>query len=118
MGTLSLSDLFAQHNEHRILTTRLVLLADATLFRMQGIFPIVLTYALLGLIGYLIVYNALSHAFEKLALILGVCIALGLLWSISQVWTLMSPFYLSFVLVHLCALLCYQDFGNRTFNDW
>ena len=68
MGTLSLSDLFAQHNEHRILTTRLVLLADATLFRMQGIFPIVLTYALLGLIGYLIVYNALSHAFEKLAL--------------------------------------------------
>src|SRR5688572_26410408 len=31
--------LFSQNNEHRLLTTRLVLFADAILFQMRGFFP-------------------------------------------------------------------------------
>jgi hypothetical protein len=47
-GHFSWADLFAQHNEHRIATTRVVLFVDAILFGMRGLFPVVVTYASLA----------------------------------------------------------------------
>ncbi len=41
-------DLFAFHNEHRIVTTRLVLLADSLWFHMLGWFPLIVNLLLLG----------------------------------------------------------------------
>src|SRR5262249_8145393 len=44
-GHLRALDLFQAHNEHRIFTAQLVLLADATLFKMRGTFAIFVSYA-------------------------------------------------------------------------
>jgi hypothetical protein len=51
-GHYSLHELVKPHNEHRIVTTRLVLFADAILFHMTGRFVVVLNLLLLAVLGW------------------------------------------------------------------
>jgi hypothetical protein len=47
-GEYHFLSLFDQANEHRILTTRLVLFGDAIWFQMRGLFPTIVMYAALA----------------------------------------------------------------------
>jgi hypothetical protein len=102
-GTYAWSDLLSQHNEHRIVTTRIVLFADATLFRMRGLLPVGVTFASLGTIALLVGRLIAPRGLDRLT---ASGLALGLLWSTSQWINLAWPFNVQFTLVHLCAFVC------------
>ena len=96
-------DLFSWHNEHRLFTTRLVLFADALLFSMAGVLPILVTFASLAAIAWLLTSLATMRA-----RVLGFAIALGLAWTLSQWANLVAAFQVQhpFVLLFgLCALI-------------
>jgi hypothetical protein len=95
-------DLFAAVNEHRIVTTRLVLFADAILFQMRGVFPILFSYATLAAIAGGIAVIAAETRRAAAAIFL---IGLGFLWSTCQWYNLASAFQVSMALVHLLALV-------------
>jgi hypothetical protein len=101
-GTYRWVDLFAPLNEHRILTTRLVLFADAILFHMRGVFPILLSYATLAAMAAGIAIIAAETRRAAAAIFL---IGLGFLWSTCQWYNLASAFQVSMALVHLLALV-------------
>ena len=96
-------DLFAQHNEHRLVTTRMVLFADAILLRMGGLFSLAVTYATLAATAVLGASLATRAGFERFV---GFALALGVLWSASEWCDLALPFNVQFAFVHLCALVC------------
>jgi hypothetical protein len=94
--------LFSQHNEHRLATTRIVLFADAILFRMRGLLPIVVMYASLAAIALTCARLASRQGIERFTC---VALAFGLLWSTSQWADLAGQFQLQFTFVHLFALV-------------
>jgi len=102
-GTYAWSDLLSQHNEHRIVTTRIVLFADAMLFRMRGLLPIGVTYASLGAIALLGARLVARPGLDRLA---ASGLALGLLWSTSQWLNFIWQFEIQFTLAHLFVLVC------------
>jgi hypothetical protein len=102
-GTYAWSDLVSQHNEHRIVTTRIVLFADAMLFHMRGLLPIGLTYASLGTVALLGARLVARPGVDRLA---ASGLALGLLWSTSQWLNLIWQFNIQFILVHLGGFVC------------
>jgi hypothetical protein len=102
-GTYAWADLFSQHNEHRLVTTRIVLFADAILFRMRGLLPIGVTYASLGMMALLGARLIAQPGLDRLA---ASGLALGLLWSTSQWLNLIWQFNVQFILVHLCVFVC------------
>jgi len=55
-GTLSFSDLFAQHNEHRILFPRIIMLAIAGLTQYNTVAEMFFSWILICLTGFLIFY--------------------------------------------------------------
>jgi len=104
-GHYSWADLFSQHNEHRIATTRVVLFADAILFGMRGLFPVILTYvslAAMAVIGAFLV--GCRSTLERAACFAA---ALGLLWSSTQWLNFLWQFEIGFTFVHLFALTCF-----------
>jgi hypothetical protein len=103
----ALSDLFNLHNEHRLLTTRLVLFADAIAFRMTGVFPIIVIYSALGAIAFLASTLAVGKQASTAERLCAFLIALGMAWSTVQMWNLTWPFQLQFPFIHLFALACY-----------
>jgi hypothetical protein len=78
-GQYSWTDLFSQHNEHRLATTRIVLLADVILFGMRGLFPVAVTYASLATMAAIGAFVVSSRS--KLEFFACFAAALGLLWS-------------------------------------
>jgi hypothetical protein len=103
-GTLTWPEVFAQHNEHRIVTMRVVLFLDAALFRMDGVLPIAASYASLAAIAATIARFAVPHRSPEQ--VTAFFLALGLAWSTCQWIDLGWQFQLSFPFVHLFALLC------------
>jgi hypothetical protein len=101
-GVYRWTDLFAHHYEHRILTTRLVLFADAIFFQMRGVMPILLIYATLALVAAGVA--ALSADTARRAGIVFLA-ALGFTWSTCQWPNLASAFQVQMSLVHLFALV-------------
>jgi hypothetical protein len=101
-GVYRWTDLFAHHNEHRILTTRLVLFADAILFQMRGVMPILFIYATLALVAAGVA--ALSADTMRRAGIVFLAV-LGFAWSTYQWPNLASAFQVQMSLVHLFALV-------------
>ena len=101
-GVYRWTDLFARHYEHRILTTRLVLFADAMFFQMRGVMPILLIYATLALVAAGIAALAADTARRAGIAFLA---ALGLAWSTCQWPNLASAFQVQMTLVHLFALV-------------
>jgi hypothetical protein len=96
-------DLFSWHNEHRLFTTRLVMFADALLFSMAGVLPIVVTFASLAAIALLLTSLATTKA-----RVLGFAVAIGPAWTLSQWVNLVVGFQVQhpFVLLFgLCALI-------------
>jgi hypothetical protein len=100
-GEYSWRDLFSQHNEHRIVTTRIVLFADAMLFRMRGLLPVGVIYASLGTAALICARLIAQPGLNRLA---ALGLALGLFWSTSQWVDLVWQFQVQFALVHLFAL--------------
>jgi hypothetical protein len=101
-GVYRWTDLLALHNEHRILTTRLVLFADAIFFQMRGVMPILFIYATLALVAAGVA--ALSADTARRAGIVFLA-ALGFAWSTCQWPNLASAFQVQMSLVHLFALV-------------
>ena len=122
-GQYRLTDLFSLHNEHRIFTTRLVLLADVYFFSMRGFLPIIVTYGALAVITALIAYLSLRGSSQS---VLGTAVAtfamLGIAWSASQYENLETQFQVQFAFVHLFALLSYlalaKSFGTPSAQSW
>lgn len=101
-GVYRWTDLFAHHNEHRILTTRLVLFADAIFFRMRGVMPILFIYATLASVAAGVAALCADTAYRAVVVFLA---ALGLAWSTCQWPNLASAFQVQMSLVHLFALV-------------
>jgi hypothetical protein len=101
-GVYRWTDLFARYNEHRILTTRLVLFADAIFFQMRGVMPILFIYATLALVATGVAALCADTARRAGILFLA---ALGLAWSTCQWPNLASAFQAQMALVHLFALV-------------
>jgi hypothetical protein len=104
-GHYSWVDLFSQHNEHRIATTRIVLFADAILFGMRGLLPVAVTYASLAAMGAMGAFLLSSRA--SLERVTCFAVALGLLWSSAQWLDFLWQFQAQFIFVHLFALTCF-----------
>ncbi|MBV9555507.1 MAG: hypothetical protein JO254_00365 [Pseudolabrys sp.] len=103
-GLYRWTDLFALHNEHRILTTRLVLFADAIFFHMRGVMPILFIYATLVLTAAGIAALCADTRHRAVVVFLA---GLGLAWSTSQWPNLASAFQVQMTLVHLFALVAF-----------
>lgn len=101
-GDYRWTDLFARHYEHRLLTTRLVLFADAIFLQMRGVMPIVFMYATLALTAAGIAALCADTARRAVIVFLA---ALGLAWSTCQWPNLASAFQVQMGLVHLFALV-------------
>jgi hydrogenase-4 membrane subunit HyfE len=100
-GSYRWLDLFAAHNEHRIVTSRLVLFADAVFFHMGGLLPILVTY---GALAVLAAGTATLAAPTRRMAVVAFLAGLGLFWSTVQWETLGSAFQTPMALVHLFAL--------------
>jgi len=102
-GHYSWVDLFAQHNEHRIATTRIVLFADAILFGMRGLLPAAVVYASLAAMAAVGAFLVSSRS--NLERFTCFATALGLVWSSTQWQDLSWQFQIPFPFVHLFALM-------------
>jgi hypothetical protein len=107
-GNYSLADLFVRHGEHRIMTTRLVLFADAIWFSMRGIFPITAMYLTLAFMALLAATLVVGESAARWRVAAAFIMGLGMAWSISQWSNLTGAFQIGFAFVHLFALLTYQ----------
>jgi hypothetical protein len=106
-GAYSWLQLLAPHGEHRIATARIILFADAILFRMSGWLPLFVQLAALGTIALLLARLATRSRME---LAIAAPVALGLMWSTSQFENLSWAFQTCFPLVHLfglCAVIAF-----------
>ncbi len=63
-GSFNAKSLFDQHNEHRIFTTRILLLADAKWFHMTGLVPLSVNCVVLAGLGFLL--GVLARRSERL----------------------------------------------------
>ena len=102
-GQYSLLSLFDQANEHRILTTRLVLFGDAIWFQMRGLFPTIVMYVALAGIAALLSYLAVDKE-ERAGQVAAFLIMLALTWSTSQFLVFSYHYEVGFPLLHLFAL--------------
>ncbi len=97
-GTYRLTDLIAQANEHRIATTRVVLLIDGALFHLTGHFTVVLNFlALLGL-GFGCARLFHTRRLRDAGAVPPTLAVMALTCSSSQWFNLISPFQIQFVL--------------------
>jgi hypothetical protein len=100
-----------QDGEYRPLTIRLVLYADAALFRMGGMLPALTIYATLAATAYLTARISAGRPASTLSHGIGFAILLGLAWSIAQFENLSWGFQVGVVFAHFFALLCYWAFA-------
>jgi hypothetical protein len=118
-GHYSWAHLFSQHNEHRTATIRVVLFADAILFGMRGLFPVVLTYVSLAAMA--VIGSFLIASRSTLERVTCFAVALGLLWSSTQWLNFLWQFEIGFTFVHLFALTCFAAIscaGRSRFFLW
>jgi hypothetical protein len=106
-GTYGLADLFSLHNEHRIMTTRLMFFADYYWFDFSSYFLIACIYLVLAISAWAIARLALGEDATGAKLMIAFCIAIGLLWSVSQWENLTWGNQLQFPFVHAFALASY-----------
>jgi hypothetical protein len=103
---------WSQHNEHRILISRLLFWTDITFFKGLSIFLLIVNYLLGGLISYSffkILKKALPEKEDKITIYcfsLFICaITFSWIQRENYVWTFQSQFFLVFLLP-LVALYC------------
>jgi hypothetical protein len=101
-GYYSLWQLLQYHNEHLILTTRLVLFVDTIWFGASGKFAIMVSYVLVFVTSLMMAYLAATpNKWERTALAF---VFLGLGCSVIQLDNLSLPFQVQFFFVHAFAL--------------
>jgi len=105
-GHYRFSELWAFHNEHRLLTPRLLTLIDAVYFDLSNRFLIASIYAGLLLITVILAALALKTRTPS-RIAIGALALLGIGWSVAQVENLTMGFQTPFILVHLFALGCF-----------
>jgi len=103
-GHYSWADLFSLHNEHRVVTTRIVLFADAILFGMRGLFPVAVAYASMAAMAVIGAFVVSSRSTPERFTCFAA--ALGLVWSSAQWPNFLFAFNLQNIFVHLFALAC------------
>jgi hypothetical protein len=105
-GHYRFSELWAFHNEHRILTSRLLYLIDGLYFDFSNRFLIASIYA--GLLMLTVASAALAlKARTSSRVAIGTLALLGIGWSDAQSETLTMGFQTQFILAHLFALGCF-----------
>jgi hypothetical protein len=102
-GHYTLHDLLKPHNEHRIVTTRLVLLADAVWGHMTGRLVVVLNFALLAALGASVALCALGRRRVSYAALAYTVASVAWMTSVCQWPNLIVPFQIQFAL--LCVSL-------------
>lgn len=101
-GHYSFRQLFASHNEHPILTTRLTLFVDAIWFGASGKFGIIVSYFLVSVTSVMMAcLTTTSNKWETAGLALAF---LGLGCSAVQLENLTLPFQVQMYFVHAFAL--------------
>jgi hypothetical protein len=117
-GTLSFTDLFAQHNEHRIFFPRLVMLALGSITHYNNIAEMYFSWFLLCLIGYVIfrIY-ARSFGTSQGALVKFIPVV-WLIFSLRQWENLLWGFQLSWFMVVLFLLLSLYLLGTSKNLGW
>jgi hypothetical protein len=111
-GRFTLSNLFQQHNEHRIVTSRLGFFLDAHAFNMSNVSLVATMYAtLLGLAAAIVRLTfGPQGGWKAWGLAFPVC--LGILWSPVQYGNLSWAFQPQFPYVHLFAALTIWAFAR------
>jgi hypothetical protein len=109
-GKYTLERLFSQSNEHRLLTTQLVLFVDAIWFQMRGYFPLVVMYAAMAAVAYMLAWLAVEPT-KRDKLFTAFLMLLGIAWSISQYRDLGWAFEVGFPLLNAFTLGCLVCFG-------
>ena len=110
-------DVFGFHNEHRIVTTRLLMLVDLRFFAASGYFLTAVLTVLLCLIGYLLAGVTVGASLEGAA---AAAVATGLLLSVAQYENFASGFQIQFPLVDLSAIAAIGLFARacRSRHPW
>lgn len=104
-GTLSLSDLFAQHNEHRILFPRIVILANAIMTRYNTVAEMYYSWLLISLTLVILFYvyrrDSANSTVKALLYFLPVSF---MLFSFRQYESILWGFMLQLYLMIFCAI--------------
>ena len=100
-GRYALRDLLAFHNEHRIVTTRLLMLVDLRFFAASGYFLTAVLTVLICLMGSLLALVAVGWSLEGAA---AAAVATSLFLSVAQFENYASGFQVQFPLVDLAAI--------------
>ena len=100
-GRYTLGDLFGFHNEHRIVTTRLLMLADVRFFDASGYLPTAVLTILFCAIGSLLSLVAIGR--DRLGIAAAI-LTTSLLLSVAQSDNYASGFQVQFPLVDLSAI--------------
>jgi hypothetical protein len=108
-GRYSLWRLFGRHNEHLILTTRLVLFVDTIRFDASGKFANVVAYVLVFVTSVMMAHLAAANKWERVGVAL---VFIGLGCSVIQLDNLSIPFQLQFLFVHAFALAALIALGR------
>jgi hypothetical protein len=95
-GRYTFHDLIKPHNEHRIVTTRLILFADALWFHMTGRFVAVANLLLLAGIGYALACITCSAPRRALVRAIWILFPIAWMWSTCQWQNLILPFQVQF----------------------
>jgi hypothetical protein len=99
-GRYTFHDLIKPHNEHRIVTTRLVLFLDAFYFRMTGVLPVVLNFVILALTGAIVAPRVSKSRSVRLV---STCFFAAWMTSTCQWQNLIQPFQIQFSM--LCIFI-------------
>ncbi len=91
-GHYTLHDLFKPHNEHRIVTTRLLLFADAFWFHLTGWFVLAVNLICLAGIGGLLAHAGRTSANRAANATLPALVYVAWMWSTCQWFNLILPF--------------------------
>ncbi len=112
-GGYGLADLFEQHNEHRIVTTRLTFLLDELLFHLAA-WPVVLVdYALFGALAAVLA-GAATRGRPGGVRVAAAALALAAMWSAAGWINLVWSFQVQWAYVHLMAVLAVAGFAAAT----
>jgi hypothetical protein len=103
-GNYRLADLFKQHNEHRIVTSRLFFFADAMLFHMTGVCLVVSSYVTMLLTAIVLHRTAGSGADARCWPDPPVVFFVALLFGTCQWANLIAPFQIGFMLAIFFAV--------------
>ena len=95
-----------RHNEHIIVTTKLVLFSDALFLGMHGVLPRIVYFATTATIAVLLAHLTFGPKSGLAATLAASAIFTGFFWSTSQFLVIYWDFLIGFPLAHLFVIAC------------